>query len=102
MIDLAAHLVTRDGEEVHLTATEFAVLRVLVPSVGTVTYRTLAREVWGWVAAMLRRRVRVHVANLRAKLDRSDRISVIGTEVGIGYRFGSQWAALLMVGDPQV
>ena len=87
VIDLAAHIVTLDGKEVHLTATEFALLRVLATTRGTVTYRTLAREVWGARGGEVGPRVRSHIANLRAKLDCGDHGSVIRTEVGLGYRF---------------
>jgi two-component system, OmpR family, KDP operon response regulator KdpE len=89
MIDLAAHVVKLDGEEVHLTATEFALLRVLATSGGTVTHRTLATNVWGLQRGELnQQRTRAHIAHLRAKLDRGNRSSVIRTEIGIGYRFG--------------
>ena len=89
MIDLAAHVVKLDGEEVHLTATEFALLRVLATSGGTVTHRTLATNVWGLQRGDVdQQRTRAHIAHLRAKLDRGDRSSVIRTEIGIGYRFG--------------
>jgi two-component system, OmpR family, KDP operon response regulator KdpE len=87
VIDLAAHLVTLDGEEVQLTATEFALLRVLATSRGTVSYRTLAQKVWGVRRGEIGSRVRAHVANLRGKLDRTDRHSVIRTDIGLGYRF---------------
>jgi len=87
VIDLAAHRVTLDGEEVQLTATEFALLRVLATSRGTVSYRTLARKVWGMRRGEIGPRVRAHVANLRGKLDRPHRSSVIRTDIGMGYRF---------------
>jgi two-component system, OmpR family, KDP operon response regulator KdpE len=92
VIDLAAHLVTIDGEEVHLTPTEFALLRALATSNGPVTYPALAAELREpldsetepWVIAA---RVRRHIAGLRAKLDADHRRNLIRTEVGIGYRF---------------
>ena len=86
VIDLVAHVVTLDGEEVQLTATEFALLRVLATTRGTVSYRTLARKVWGARRRAIGSRMRAHVANLRRKLDRGDR-SVIRTDIGLGYRF---------------
>jgi len=92
VIDLATRLVTRDGEVVRLTGTEFALLRVLVTSEGTVTYRTLARKVWGRSRGHLAQRVRPHIANLRAKLDDNRGTSVIQTEIGVGYRFTYQTA----------
>jgi len=87
VIDLATHVVILDGEEVQLTATEFALLRVLATSRGTVSYRTLARKVWGVRRGEIGPRVRAHVANLRGKLDRPHGSSVIRTDIGLGYRF---------------
>jgi two-component system, OmpR family, KDP operon response regulator KdpE len=87
VIDLADHTVTRDGAPVHLTATEFALLRVLVTSPGTVSYRALTRKVWGRSRDIDRQRLRTHVANLRGKLSNGSGLSVIQTESGIGYRF---------------
>ena len=87
VIDLAAHLVTLDGREVQLTATEFALLRVLATTRGTVSYRTLARKVWGIRRGEIGSRVRAHMANLRSKLDRGNGGSVIKTDIGLGYRF---------------
>jgi len=85
VIDLTAHLVAIDGHEVHLTPTEFALLRVLVTSRGPVTHCALASAVWGPQPRDAGPRVRTHIANLRAKLDRD----LIRTEVGIGYRFAA-------------
>jgi two-component system, OmpR family, KDP operon response regulator KdpE len=85
-IDVAAHLVTFDGEEVHLTPIEFALLRVLATSRGAVTHGELATRVWGPLHANPALRVRAHIANLRAKLDRGQQRNLIRTEVGIGYR----------------
>jgi two-component system KDP operon response regulator KdpE len=87
VIDLAAHLVAIDGEEIHLTATEFALIRVLATSRGTVTHGTLATKVWGPERSDFEPRMRTHIANLRVKLDRGRASSVIRTEPGIGYRF---------------
>jgi two-component system, OmpR family, KDP operon response regulator KdpE len=89
LIDLAAHSVSRDGAPVHLTGTEFALLRVLVTSRGTVSYRALARKVWGSARGDDPRRLRTHIANLRAKLDAGSGSSLIRTEVGIGYGFAA-------------
>ena len=87
VIDLAGHVVRRDGEVIHLTSTEFALLRVLATSEGTVTHRTLARKVWGRSRGDVAHRLRAHIANLRAKLDDGHGASVIQTEIGRGYRF---------------
>ncbi len=87
VIDLTAHRATIGGQEIHLTATEFALLRVLATSRGTVPYRTLAKKVWGPLRNDAAPRIRTHVANLRAKLDPDHVRSLIETEIGVGYRF---------------
>ena len=47
-VDFAAHTVRRDGEEIHLTPTEFELLRALVRNRGRLlTHRALLTEVWG-------------------------------------------------------
>jgi two-component system, OmpR family, KDP operon response regulator KdpE len=100
VIDLAAHLVTLDGKEVRLTATEFALLRVLATTRGTVSYRTLARKVWGVRRGENGSRLRAHMANLRGKLDRGNATSVIRTDIGLGYRFvGHEGTAARNAGD---
>jgi two-component system, OmpR family, KDP operon response regulator KdpE len=87
LIDLTAHRAAIGGQEIHLTATEFALLRVLVTSRGTVPYRTLAKTLWGPLRNDAAPRIRTHVANLRAKLDPGQVRSLIETEIGVGYRF---------------
>ncbi len=87
LIDFTAHRAAVGGQEIHLTATEFALLRVLATSRGTVPYRTLAKRVWGPLRNDAAPRIRTHVANLRAKLDPGQVRSLIETEIGVGYRF---------------
>ena len=87
LIDLIAHRAAIGGDEIHLTATEFALLRVLATSRGTVSYRTLAKKVWGPLRNDAAPRIRTHVANLRAKLDPGQVRNLIVTEIGVGYRF---------------
>jgi two-component system KDP operon response regulator KdpE len=85
VVDLAAHEVSRNGEQVHLTPTEFDILRALVLNRGRLmTHRTLLTEVWGPGYAEDTQVLRVHVANLRRKL--GDK-RYIRTDPGIGYRF---------------
>jgi two-component system KDP operon response regulator KdpE len=86
-IDLVAHRVTIDGDEVHLTPIEFALLRVLATSRGPVTHQALAASVWGTLHSDPASRVRTHIRNLRAKLDPDQHRNPIRTEVAIGYRF---------------
>jgi two-component system KDP operon response regulator KdpE len=89
LIDLAAHAVSLDGQEVHLTPTEFSLLRVLVLNRGLLmTHRQLLTEVWGPQHADATAVLRTHIANLRAKLRGGDpERRLIRTDSGIGYRF---------------
>ena len=69
-IDLAARVVRRDGEPVHLTPIEFDLLRVLVRNRGRLmTHRALLVEVWGPGYADDIQPLRTHIARLRAKIE---------------------------------
>lgn len=87
-IDLAAHLVTRDGQEVHLTPTEFSLLRALAADIGKVlTHRQLLERAWGGYAAGNTRQLRVYINYLRRKLEEDpEHPRLILTEPGVGYR----------------
>lgn len=87
-IDLARHVVTRDGEEVHLTPTEFDLLWVLAMHLGKVlTHRQLLERVWGGYAAENAQQLRVYINYLRRKLEADPaHPRIIVTEPGIGYR----------------
>jgi two-component system, OmpR family, KDP operon response regulator KdpE len=87
-IDLAAHRVTRAGQEVHLTPIEFDILRTLARDQGKlVTHRALLREVWGPAYETETHYLRVHVAHIRAKIEAdSSQPRYLITEPGIGYR----------------
>jgi two-component system KDP operon response regulator KdpE len=89
LVDLAAHQVWREGEEVRLTPIEFSLLRVLSSNRGLLmTHRQLLVEVWGPQYEDATPLLRTHIANLRRKLDAGDRRrSFIRTDSGIGYRF---------------
>jgi two-component system, OmpR family, KDP operon response regulator KdpE len=91
-IDLKSHLVTRDGEEVHLTRTEFRVLALLARHVGRVlTHRQILKEVWGPNAVEHPHYVRVQMAELRKKLERDPaRPQWLVTEQGVGYRLRAE------------
>ena len=89
-IDLAAHVVRRDGEEIHLTRTEFELLRVLVRNRGRLlTHRALLSEVWGPGYADDTQVLRTHIARLRRKIERPDDSGrhFVRTEPGVGFRF---------------
>jgi two-component system, OmpR family, KDP operon response regulator KdpE len=89
IVDLAAHVVTRGGEEVKLTATEYALLRLFVRHPGRVlTHRYVLREIWGPKSEEHRQYLRVYVTHLRQKIERDPgNPQLIKTEAGIGYRF---------------
>ena len=89
-VDLADHVVRRDGAQVHLTPTEFELLRMFVRNRGRLlTHRALLVEVWGPEYADDVTVLRGQIANLRRKIEPADRARrhYIRTEPGIGYRF---------------
>ncbi len=91
-LDLAAHTVRIDGAEVHLTPIEFNLLRVLARNRGRLmTHRSLLIEVWGPEYANDVQVLRVHIANLRRKIERGDGAPprYIKTDPGVGYRFSA-------------
>ena len=89
-VDLAEHRVTRDGTEIHLTPTEFDLLRMFVRNRGRLlTHRALLVDVWGPEYTDDVTVLRGQIANLRRKIEPSSgpRRHYIRTEPGIGYRF---------------
>jgi two-component system, OmpR family, KDP operon response regulator KdpE len=87
-IDLAARAVTRDGEAVHLTPIEYDLLAELTQQRGKLlTHRQLLTAVWGPGFTAETHYLRVHIAHLRAKLERDpSRPRHIVTDPGVGYR----------------
>jgi two-component system KDP operon response regulator KdpE len=88
-LDLMAHELHRDGEPVHLTPIEFDLLRTLMRNRGRLmTHRALLTEVWGPAYASDTQTLRVHVANLRRKIEPDPGAPrYITTDPGVGYRF---------------
>ncbi|HWW89254.1 MAG TPA: response regulator transcription factor [Solirubrobacteraceae bacterium] len=89
-IDLAARIVRRDGEPVHLTPIEFDLLRALARNRGRLmTHRKLLAEVWGPEYVDDIQPLRTHIARLRAKIEPHDAETprYIVTDPGVGYRF---------------
>ena len=87
-IDLQARKVTRGGTLVHLTPTEFALLREFATNPGVLlTHAALLRRVWGHGYETQTEYTRVYVARLRAKLEDPDGPSLFITEPRSGYRF---------------
>ena len=89
VIDLALHTVTRNGEEVKLTATEFKLLAYLAANAGRVlTNKSILSHVWDPAEADRVEYLRVYIRQLRKKLeDDPDHPCFIRNEPGIGYRF---------------
>lgn len=87
-VDLAAHIVSRAGAQVRLTPTEWQVLELLIRNPGKlVTRQTLLKEIWGSEHVADTGYLRLYVAQLRKKLERSpSQPEHILTEAGMGYR----------------
>jgi two-component system KDP operon response regulator KdpE len=88
-VDLAARQVTRAGQEVRLTPTEWAVLEQLVRNPRRlVTQQTLLTSVWGPTHTRDSGYLRIYLGTLRKKLEpEPSRPRHLLTEPGIGYRF---------------
>jgi len=91
-IDFNRRAVTRRGEEVPLTAKEYALLRLLVSHSGRVlTHRQILRDVWGPKAEEQTHYLRVYMDRLRRKLeDDPRRPRFLNTVLGVGYRFAGE------------
>lgn len=88
-VDLLRRRVSRDGEEVRLSRTEYELLARLAQAQGrVVTHRQLLTAVWGPAHVEDVEYLRVFVGQLRQKLeDDPARPKLILTELGVGYRF---------------
>jgi len=92
VVDLGRRLVSLDGERVHLTKTEYALLEALVTNPGKLlTHQWLLRQVWGPGYANESHYLRVYVRALRRKLgDHASAPRLILTEPAVGYRWIGQ------------
>jgi two-component system KDP operon response regulator KdpE len=88
-IDLAAHRVSRDGADVHLTKTEWALLEAMAEYPGKLlTHRWLLERVWGSGYQEDVEVLRVFISQLRRKVEPvPERPTLILTDPGIGYRW---------------
>jgi two-component system KDP operon response regulator KdpE len=88
-IDLVRRTVHRAKVEVHLTPTEWGLLRALLTYRGrTMTHQQLFHAVWGHGEGDAQQYLRVYVGQLRRKLERDPvRPTLIKTEPAVGYRF---------------
>jgi two-component system, OmpR family, KDP operon response regulator KdpE len=87
-LDLVRREVFRGAEELHLTPIEYKLLALFAKHAGKVlTHRQILMEVWGPAYAAQTHYVRVHMAELRKKIERdSSRPRFLVTEPGVGYR----------------
>lgn len=92
-VDLTVRVVKRRGKEVKLTATEYALLRLLVQHAGKVlTHRQILREVWGPAYVDQTHYLRVYIAHLREKLEEEpSKPQLLTTEPGVGYRLTAEF-----------
>lgn len=89
MVDLNARTLRRGETSIHLTPIEWELLRTFVTQAGrTLTHQQLFNAVWGRAFGDPQQYLRVHVANLRRKIEQDAvRPQLIVTEPGVGYRF---------------
>lgn len=94
-VDLVRRVVERNGEPLHLTPIEYRLLTHLAAQPDrVVTHQQLLKAVWGPGHAEDTHYVRVHMGNLRKKVEADpSRPEHLVTEAGIGYRFVRRGAA---------
>jgi two-component system KDP operon response regulator KdpE len=88
-VDRSAHLVRLNGHELKLTATEYALLVVLVQHAGKVVpHRTILKEVWGPNSVEHNHYLRVYFGQIRKKMEAvlPGSSDILQNESGIGYR----------------
>lgn len=87
-VDQASGIVTKDGEEIHLTKLEYRLLCVLITGRGRVlTHRQLLADVWGAAYVEHPHYLRLYMARLRQKLENNPADpQYFMTETGVGYR----------------
>ena len=88
VVDLVARQVTRKGQPVKLTATEYSLLHLFIRHAGKVlTHRQILRQIWGQGNEEQTHYLRVYMAHLREKLEANPARPVLFiTEPGVGYR----------------
>ena len=88
IIDYNKHMVTIDGEKIHLTQNEYKLVSLLGKYAGRVlTYDFLIKQLWGPKAKTDNQILRVNMANIRRKIEQNPaEPQYIFTEIGVGYR----------------
>jgi len=91
-VDTARRIVTRHGDEVHMTPREYDLLCYLATNADrVVTHRQILSHLWGPQNAEETQYLRVHIGHLRRKLEADPaRPQWLITEPGVGYRFRTQ------------
>ena len=92
VIDPVKPSLRKGGVAVHLTKTEWELLRTFLKHAGrTLTHQQLFRAVWGNSSGDMQQYLRVHIRSLRRKLETDPvRPRLIVTEPGVGYRFENE------------
>ncbi|MFT4773300.1 MAG: two-component system response regulator MprA, partial [Ilumatobacter sp.] len=86
VLDPAKHLVTRTGDAIELTRTEFEILHTLMTNAEIVLSRSqLYETIWGYDFETNSKSLDVHIGYLRRKLEEGDRERLVHTVRGIGY-----------------
>ena len=91
-LDNGAHLVYRDGEEIHLSPLEYNLLLLFMQNPGKVlTYRVILQKVWGESYGEDTQVLRSVMASARRKIEKNPaKPQYIQTEIGVGYRMKEQ------------
>lgn len=87
-IDFSSHLITRNGEIIHLTPIEYKIVAYLAQNSGKVlTYAAIMKNIWGPYMDQNNKILRVNMAHIRRKLEENPgNPQYIFTEIGVGYR----------------
>jgi two-component system, OmpR family, KDP operon response regulator KdpE len=88
LVDTVNRRVTRDGTQIHLTPIEWQILATLLAAAGrTLTHQQIFDAVWGREFGSPQQYLRVHITNLRRKIELDPASpQIIITEPGVGYR----------------
>lgn len=88
-IDFTKRIVTKNGNEVKLTPTEYSILSILIKNSGKVVTQThLLKEIWGPNLSEETQYLRIYIMQLRRKIENDpSNPDLIITEPGVGYRF---------------
>lgn len=87
-IDFMNHLISINGQKVHLTPVEYKIVSYLAQNSGKVlTYTSIMQGVWGPFIDNDNKILRVNMANIRRKIEKNPAApEYIFTEIGVGYR----------------